>query len=81
MIRSKSIRVNTFLIMLCLLSAMIPASDAGAETVVFSVGNFEPHHYEKNGEVKGVFVETIGSVCERLGLTPKFIVYPWKRSH
>ncbi|BBO73999.1 hypothetical protein DSCW_14160 [Desulfosarcina widdelii] len=59
---------------------MILTFDAAAETVVFSVGNFEPYHYEENGEVKGVFVETVGSVCERLDLTPRFIVYPWKRA-
>lgn len=51
-----------------------------AEEVTFSVGNFAPYHYQENAEIKGVYIEMVRKISDRLGHSAKFVMYPWKRA-
>jgi len=42
--------------------------------------DYPPYAYEENGEVKGVAVEIVKEVFNRMGDKVKITVYPWKRS-
>lgn len=51
-----------------------------SEDIIFSVGDFAPYHYEENGEIKGKFIELIERISQQMKVTPKFVIYPWKRA-
>ena len=55
-------------------------STAIAEEITFSTGNFAPYHYLENGEIKGVYIEMVQEISDRLGHSAKFVMYPWKRA-
>lgn len=51
-----------------------------AENVIFvSVENLPPKIFKQNGQLKGIYVDTIRLVCKRLNIQPEFRLYPWKR--
>jgi polar amino acid transport system substrate-binding protein len=72
--------MKKILITLVLIIAIFPASVAMGEDITFAVGDFAPYHYQENGEIKGIFIDVVNEVSGRLGHSPKFVMYPWKRA-
>lgn len=72
--------MKKLLLIILFVIALHPPSGAVAEDITFAVGNFPPHHYKENGQIKGAYIEIITEISARLGLSPKFVMYPWKRA-
>ncbi len=52
------------------------------EELVYVTENFEPYNYEENGEMKGLAVDLLRLVWQRMGVkSQKISVYPWARGY
>jgi polar amino acid transport system substrate-binding protein len=51
-----------------------------AKDMSFVTEPFEPFNYEENGKIVGPMPEVIQAVCERMKITCKIEIFPWRRS-
>jgi polar amino acid transport system substrate-binding protein len=56
------------------------AQHSFAKDLSFVTEPFEPFNYEENGKIVGAMPEVIQAVCERMKITCKIDMYPWRRS-
>ena len=53
---------------------------ASEESIVFVAEEYPPYGFTENGQAKGIDVDIIRAVCERLGIEPVFEFMPWARA-
>lgn len=54
-----------------------PNAPAQAAELVIACEDFPPYEYLEQGKPAGLSVELVSEICQRLGLTPRFVFSPW----
>ena len=75
--------MRLFLCFAFFLMALLPASRATADGLVFYTENYPPYSYKDDisGELQGIAVDIVDDIIKRTGFKTKIQMVPWKRGY
>lgn len=63
-----------------LLLSVILASPVHAQEILVGMDHFPPWKMIRNGTIEGIDKQLVTALLKEVGITPKFVVYPWVRA-
>lgn len=72
--------MKTAIILLLTIMCLLCATSALGTELKFSTQDFAPFTYETDNVISGPVVEIIKKVCDQMGITCSFGLYPWTRA-